>query len=81
MTIPPPIPLVRQKDGSFSVPLDRQIEERMRPPVPERDRWFWLRAAGYFIATLAIGLGVLMGMVILCGFAAVFWVLNKVRNI
>ena len=61
-------------------PLESQIEERMNPPLPARDKWFWLRTSGMFAATILAGLGVLIGMLIICGFAGVFFVIGKIRR-
>jgi len=69
--------LIKSADDIYR-PLDVQIEERMKPPEPVKDRWFWLRAFGYFTGTLLAGLGVLLGILIVCGFAVVFWGVGKI---
>ena len=81
MTIRPPIPLVRQPDGSFKASPNAQIEERMNPEIilPSRTV-LTAKAAGYFVATLLAGLGVLVGMLIVCGFAGLFWGIGKMRR-
>lgn len=60
--------------------LETEIEARMQP-APARDRWFWLRASGYFAATMFAGLGILIGMLVMCGFAAVFWGIDRMRKV
>ena len=37
-----------------------------------------LRSTGLVVLTLLIGFGVLVGMLVICGFAAVFWVLGRI---
>lgn len=71
--------LTESADGIYRPSLEDQIHERMHP-VEERDAWFWLRASGYFAATVLAGLGVLVGMLVVCGFAAVFWGIKKLTD-
>ena len=71
--------LTEHPDGIYR-PLESQIEERMNPPLPARDKCFWLRTFGVFAATILAGLGVLIGMLIICGFAGVFFVIGKIRR-
>jgi hypothetical protein len=40
-----------------------------------------MKAAGYFAATVLVGLGVLMGMIVVTGFAVLFWGMGKVRRV
>lgn len=42
----------------------------VRPPLP-------LKEVGYFLITVLLGFGVLLGMLAVCGLAACFWVLGK----
>jgi hypothetical protein len=74
--------LTRSRDGIYHVQAMRaEIDDHMRPKVVEPPRLvLTMKAAGYFAATVLVGLGVLMGMIVVTGFAVVFWTLGKVRR-
>ena len=71
--------LVPGRDGLYRPALEQDIHEAMtrEAAVPSRAEMA-LRAAGYFAATVLVGLGVLIGMIVVCGFAGLFWVLGAI---
>lgn len=70
--------LIICRDGLYRPALEQKLHEAMtrEAAVPSRAE-MTLRAAGYFAATVLVGLGVLIGMIVVCGFAGLFWVLGK----
>ena len=69
--------LAKSADGIYR-PLDKQIEERMKPEIILPSRFeLTAKAAGYFVLTLLVGAGVLVGLLIMCGFAAVLLTYQK----
>lgn len=72
--------LTQQADGIYRPSLEDQIHERMHP-VERRSDWrIYLETAGYLAATVFAGIGILIGMIVICGFAAVFWGIDKLRR-
>jgi hypothetical protein len=74
--------LIRSRDGIYRIQAMRgEIDDHMRPKVVEPQRLvLTMKAAGYFAATVLVGLGVLLAMIVVTGFAVVFWTLGKVRR-
>jgi len=71
--------LVPGRDGLYRPELEQKLHDAMtrEAAAPSRAEMA-LRAAGYFAATVLVGIGVLIGMIVVCGFAVVFWVLGAI---
>lgn len=67
-------PLIDLPDGSYRIEQELIMARNppaVRPPLP-------LKEVGYFLITVLVGFGVLLGILVVCGFAACFWVLGKI---
>lgn len=69
--------LTEHPDGLYR-PLDRQIEDRLRPVEAKPDRWSWLRTTGYFAITALISVFTMAGIVLAFVFVGLFAVLAAV---
>ena len=72
--------LVKDENGVYRLRLEKEIEERLNPIPQKQDFKFWLKASGYVVATLLAGFGALIGFLVMCSFALVFWGIGKVRR-
>ena len=68
--------------GTYRPRLEQELHEAMtrEPKTPGRAE-MTLKSAGMFLATVLAGFGVLIGMLVVCGFALVFWVMRKVWRV
>jgi hypothetical protein len=64
-------------DGTYR--LEQELERAMNPPQA-RPPYVKLALieAGYLLATAIVGLAVLIGVIVFCGFVAVFGVIRKI---
>lgn len=58
--------------------LETEIHARMQP-VPERDRWFWARVAGYAAGAVLSKAGGIIGFVLLSPVIVGIWVWRAMR--
>lgn len=70
MTRPPDLPDPYRLERELKLAMN---PDQVRPP----SAILALQAAGYFLAEMLIGLGILIGVIVFCGFAACFWVMRK----
>ena len=59
--------------------LETEIHARMQP-VSAQDRWFWVRVAGYFAATIFIKAGAIAAFVLMSPVIVGIWVVRKLRT-
>lgn len=58
--------------------LERELKLVMNPePSRPPSAILALKVAGFFLAEMLIGLGILIGLIVFCGFASCFWVMRK----
>jgi hypothetical protein len=75
-------PWLRPNDKGIYIceALEDQIEARMESRAPSRDKWFWLRVAGYAGAAVLAKAGAITGFVLMSPVIVWIWVWRRVRR-